>query len=231
MFFITYVVSYWTKQDEVEQKDSKYFNLFLMVVLLYVFVSFLRCLLVALSCVTASNSIHNKMVWSLLRAPVIFFDSNPIGTIMTRFTKDVTSTDFLLPMLLNFLLISGFKIIISAIFIIVVVPWDLIMVAFVLYPIYLIRKWSITAQNDAQRLDAISKGPLNTRFSSINDGLTSIRAYKKHDYYEHGFMADSDLNSNAKFTYNGVSRWSGIRYDMFGLVFVITNLLVVSLLK
>jgi ATP-binding cassette, subfamily C (CFTR/MRP), member 1 len=35
------------------------------------------------------------MAWKLLRAPVIFFDSNPIGTILTRFSKDIAVTDFM----------------------------------------------------------------------------------------------------------------------------------------
>jgi ABC-type bacteriocin/lantibiotic exporter with double-glycine peptidase domain len=57
------------------------------------------------------------MAWKLLRAPVIFFDSNPIGTILTRFSKDIAVTDFMLPMLLNYTLITFFKALMLIIFI------------------------------------------------------------------------------------------------------------------
>lgn len=187
--------------------------------------------MVAITCLTSSQKLHTDMVWRLLRAPVVFFDANPIGTLLTRFSKDISISDYMLPVLINFLLISGFKVIISLVITVVIVPYDLVMVVIVAVPVYLVRKFSIFAQNDSMRLDAMSRGPINTRYSSANDGVTSIRAYKVHRYFIDGFMKDSDTNSNARFTYNGLSRWSGIRYDIFTLVFVLTNLLVVSILK
>jgi enoyl-[acyl-carrier-protein] reductase (NADH) len=72
---------------------------------------------------------------------------------------------------------------------------------------YLVRRYSIISQNDTQRLDAITKGPMNTRYSSAIDGITSIRAYAKEQYFIDKFMIDSDLNASAKFTYNGIARW------------------------
>ena len=120
---------------------------------------------------------------------------------------------------------------ISLILIIIIVPYDLVMIAIIAVPVYLIRRWSIIAQNDTMRLDAMSRGPINTRYSSANDGITSIRAYKKYNHFIDGFMKDSDLNANTRFTYNGLTRWSGIRFDLFTLVFVFTNFIVVSILK
>lgn len=56
------------------------------------------------------------MVWGLLRSPVIFFDSNPIGQIMTRFSTDIMNTDFMLPKLLDVIFSAGFKVIATTIF-------------------------------------------------------------------------------------------------------------------
>lgn len=170
------------------------------------------------------------MVWNLLRSPVVFFDANPIGTILTRFSKDITVTDFMLPTLTNFLLITGAKIVIIAIFVIISVPWNLISIVFIALPAYLVRRFSITAQNDSQRVESMSKGPINTRYSSAIDGITSIRAYRKQDYFIRGFMRDSDLNSSAKFTYNAMTRWSGIRYDFLSMSFMVGNLLIITIL-
>ena len=36
---------------------------------------------------------HNQMADKVLRAPILFFDSNPIGRITTRFSKDMTMLD------------------------------------------------------------------------------------------------------------------------------------------
>jgi len=45
------------------------------------------------SCHISARSLHNQMFNALIRAPVFFFDSNPIGRVVNRFSKDVSSID------------------------------------------------------------------------------------------------------------------------------------------
>ena len=42
----------------------------------------LRCLLLLVLVLRASHVLHNKMFKAVLRAPIIFFDTNPIGKVM-----------------------------------------------------------------------------------------------------------------------------------------------------
>ena len=48
--------------------------------LLSVVLLFIRTLTYFISCHLTARSLHNQMFNALLRAPVLFFDSNPIGT-------------------------------------------------------------------------------------------------------------------------------------------------------
>ena len=48
-------------------------------------------------CLRCSELLHDKMVWAVLQAPVLFFDSNPVGRIMNRFSKDIGCLDEVLP--------------------------------------------------------------------------------------------------------------------------------------
>ncbi|XP_073470478.1 ATP-binding cassette sub-family C member 4 isoform X2 [Aquarana catesbeiana] len=57
----------------------------------------LRSVLVFQVLVSAAQALHNQMFQSLLRAPVLFFDRNPIGRILNRFSKDIGHLDDLLP--------------------------------------------------------------------------------------------------------------------------------------
>ncbi|XP_036105461.1 multidrug resistance-associated protein 4 isoform X10 [Molossus molossus] len=67
-----------------------------------------RSLLVFHVLVNSSQSLHNKMFESILKAPVLFFDRNPIGRILNRFSKDIGHMDDLLPLtFLDFIQAGG----------------------------------------------------------------------------------------------------------------------------
>lgn len=48
-------------------------------------------------CVAASRNLHNNMFRGLISTPMKFFDDNPVGRIINRFTKDLGSVDETLP--------------------------------------------------------------------------------------------------------------------------------------
>ncbi|XP_076758535.1 ATP-binding cassette subfamily C member 4 isoform X2 [Xylocopa sonorina] len=48
-------------------------------------------------CMNASKNLHNLMFSSLLKAPMLFFDTHPSGRILNRFSKDVGAVDEILP--------------------------------------------------------------------------------------------------------------------------------------
>ncbi|XP_027391352.1 multidrug resistance-associated protein 4-like [Bos indicus x Bos taurus] len=58
-----------------------------------------RSLLIFYVLVNASQTLHNKILWSILRAPVLFFYRNPIGRILNRFSKDIGHMDDSLPLI------------------------------------------------------------------------------------------------------------------------------------
>lgn len=45
----------------------------------------------------SANSMHAAMTKAVLRAKIVFFDSNPIGRIITRFSKDMNVLDLVMP--------------------------------------------------------------------------------------------------------------------------------------
>lgn len=56
------------------------------------------CLAVSLNCIVGaavwtSSQLHDKMLDRVVHAPVVFFDRNPVGRILNRFTRDVSLMD------------------------------------------------------------------------------------------------------------------------------------------
>lgn len=63
----------------------------------FIVFSVVRSILFFGYCMRISINLHNGMFRSLVRAPVKFFDDNPSGRIMNRFTKDLSQIDESLP--------------------------------------------------------------------------------------------------------------------------------------
>ena len=47
--------------------------------------------------VRCARPLHDSMLGGILKAPVLFFDTNPAGRILNRFSKDTESMDEMLP--------------------------------------------------------------------------------------------------------------------------------------
>ena len=61
------------------------------------FFSFIRTVPFSLMCMNSSVNLHNQMFAALLRAPLLFFDQNPAGRVLNRFSKDTGCMDKILP--------------------------------------------------------------------------------------------------------------------------------------
>ena len=56
--------------------------------------------------IIAGRSLHNDMLIRLLRAPMWYFDTTPLGRIVNRFSKDIDLIDNAIPNLMRFVLNS-----------------------------------------------------------------------------------------------------------------------------
>jgi len=52
---------------------------------------------------------HDSMLTKVARSKILFFDSNPIGRILARFSKDISVLDFLLPNAVTFATFGLFR--------------------------------------------------------------------------------------------------------------------------
>lgn len=66
---------------------------------------------------------HKAMTYRVIRAMILFFDSNPSGSISTRFTKDMTIMDNMFPGLTVFCTMNMLRIFSVCITVIIVNPW------------------------------------------------------------------------------------------------------------
>lgn len=78
--------------------DNRYYiSMYVFFAIVASMLSFTRQLMVVFAILRAGKTLHDQMLRALLRSPVSFFDSTPLGRIINRFSKDQTSVDEDLP--------------------------------------------------------------------------------------------------------------------------------------
>ncbi|XP_046622340.1 ATP-binding cassette subfamily C member 4-like [Neodiprion virginianus] len=145
-------------------------------IILCIFLTSMRSFLFMRNCINSSRNIHNTMFSNLLRATMRFFNTNPSGRILNRFSKDIGSMDELLPrVMLETLQI--FSIMIGILIMVVVVNyWMAIPTVIMISIFYVIRVYFLKTAQDVKRLEGITKSPVFSHVTSTLDGLTTIRS-------------------------------------------------------
>lgn len=93
----TYSLSNWTNQDADEQKKSIYPGLFAASIGAFVIVTIIRAATLFAIILNGNTRLHQSMSNMVIKANILFFDSNPIGRIVTRFSKDIMLLDAIMP--------------------------------------------------------------------------------------------------------------------------------------
>ncbi|KAL6100875.1 abcc4 [Pungitius sinensis] len=181
---------------------------------------FLRSLVFFNVLVSSAQTLHNGMFNAILRTPVHFFDINPIGRILNRFSKDIGYLDSLLPwtfvdFIQVFLQVVGVIAVAAAI-----LPWILIPVAPLLAVFLFLRFYFLQTSRDIKRLESTTRSPVFSHLSSSLQGLSTIRAFKVQQRFQQVFDEHQDLHSGAWFLFLATSRWFAVRLDGICSIFV-----------
>lgn len=180
---------------------------------------------------TAALNLHNNLFNAVIRAPMWFFDTTPLGRIINRFSKDVDQVDNLLHMSMDQTINFTLNLIASIILIAVVIPIILALVAPLLVVYIFLQKFYRNTSRELQRLESISRSPIFAQFSETLTGASSIRAYACKDRMI--YMNERLLNNNLKafFTLQAMNQWLGVRLDLLGNIIVFGTAIFVILFR
>ena len=181
-----------------------------------IFLTLLSAYLQTYSSLAAAKSLHKNMIQSLLRAPMSFFHSTPLGRILNRFSKDQNDVDKTMEFAIS-LLIRGVVQLSSAFIVIgLATPYTLLAFVPVLFAFVYVQRYFQRTSRELKRMDAVSRSPVYAHFSECLNGLSSIRAYNKLQLMSNmnRIRLDNHLRINlASFSAN---RWLGIRMEVLG---------------
>ncbi|XP_021935708.1 multidrug resistance-associated protein 4-like isoform X2 [Zootermopsis nevadensis] len=190
---------------------------FLIIIFLLTFSSIL---LFFTMCMRASVNLHNEMFASITRATMWFFNNNPSGQILNRFSKDMGSVDEFLPHTLIDCVQIGLALLGVVLIVAVVNLWLLIPTSVMFVLFYLLRVCYVSTSRSVKRLEGITRSPVFSHLSASLQGLTTIRAFSAEAMLKKEFDAHQDLHSSAWFMFIASSRAFALWLDSVCLLYI-----------
>jgi ABC-type multidrug transport system fused ATPase/permease subunit len=178
--------------------------------------TYLRTFLLVRFGVHASEVIHRNLLESILRAPQSFFDTTPIGRILSRFSKDLYSIDVELTDQLDFFLLCSLSVVFSMGTIIFVTPWFAVAVVPLGLMYFKVLNYFREVSRETKRLESISRSPVYAQFSESLGGLATIRAYGQPTRFMNEFEEKVDQNIRAWYCNKAADRWLSVRLEIIG---------------
>ncbi|XP_071665793.1 multidrug resistance-associated protein 1-like isoform X3 [Patagioenas fasciata] len=165
---------------------------------------------------SASRALHRQLLDNVLHLPLQHFETNPVGQIINRFTKDLFIVDlrfhYYLRTWLNCTLevIGTILVITSAspLFIVVVIPLGYLCLA--------VQRYYIASSRQIRRLARASHSPVISHFGETLAGRSTIRAF---GHQERFIRKNHDVvYENLIYFYNSVisNSWLSVRLEFLG---------------
>ncbi|KAG1673337.1 Multidrug resistance-associated protein 4 [Nymphon striatum] len=162
-------------------------------------------------CLRAARNLHDRMFNKLLHAPIKFFNCNPIGEILNRFTKDIGEIDEYIPGDYHDFQSDVIKCIIIILAVCLVEPYLFIVTILLIVMSVFAAKIYMRSFTILKRAENISllpaKSPVFTHVSKTLDGLSTIRAYGALDRFRIQFNNLQDLNMATYYMYISIQKW------------------------
>eukprot|EP00794_Sanderia_malayensis_P007271 gene7271-8082_t len=178
--------------------------------------------------ITAATSLHKRALMAIVKCPMKFFDTTPIGRILNRFSRDQDDLDNRLPFACESLAKNGGRIFISLVFIAVIFPWFLVAILPLSVLFVLLNKVFRRTNRELKRLDNTTRSPMFSHVATTVQGLTTLHAYGKMDDFRKQFYLFIDQNSLPMFLFFTGNQWLRIRLDSLCiLIATITSIIAI----
>ncbi|CAI1826365.1 hypothetical protein SEUBUCD650_0B02620 [Saccharomyces eubayanus] len=169
----------------------------------------------------ASKYLHNLMTNSVLRAPMTFFETTPIGRILNRFSNDIYKVDALLGRTFSQFFVNAVKVTFT-ITVICATTWQFIFIIVPLGVFYIYyQQYYLRTSRELRRLDSITRSPIYSHFQETLGGLATVRGYSQQKRFSHINQCRIDNNMSAFYPSVNANRWLAYRLELIGSVIIL----------
>lgn len=193
-----------------------YLSIYVGISVAICFMGTIRYFCVFVGSLRASRILFERLTHTVLRAPLRWLDTVPVGRILNRFTADFVAVDSRMGNDLGFMLyqiVQLIGIIVAGAF---VSPFMLLFAVVLLVFCLLVATRFLAGAREVKRLESNYKSPIFEQFGSILAGLGTIRAFDKAETYTQKMFSRIDDHARAFWYLWLCNRWLMINLNIIG---------------
>ena len=219
----------WWQNDQFNEPSGFYMGIYAALGVAQALLTFAMGAISGIFTYYAAQNLHAGAITRVLYAPLnTFYDVQPKGRILNRFTKDIDTIDNTLPDSMR-MAISTLGGVMGAIILITVLTYYFAVAVAGMLVFYVIG--SVVYQRSARevkRLDAVLRSSLYSHFSETLSGLATVRAYQETPRFKADHMRYVDIENRAYFFTICNQRFLGVRLDSLGALLVLITALLAT---
>jgi len=215
-----YWISMWTSRVWPDKSDRFYVTVYLCFVMSFMALLSLRYFILSRYTFNASSKLHNTLLHSVTYASCTFFDQNPSGRIINRFSKDVADIDNnLMETFSDFLYFSSSVLVALATMIFlnpfIILPFIMLSLVYIV-----VQRVYVASSRELKRMESISRSPIFNTISECYNGLTTIRAFGEQKRFINDLQTSLAINIRLIYYSYAIHRWIGTRMEMLASAIV-----------
>lgn len=215
-------------RTEADQHLTFYLSVYAAIALASGIIGSLRMLWAFSMSLKASRKLFERILFTVVRTPLRWLDTVPVGRILNRMTADFDVIDTRLSFSISFFIGRCLGILAVCAASTLVTPLVLPLAAVLIVGAGFIGKKYMDGARPMKRLESNSKSPVFELFNTTLAGVSTLRAFqKKPDYISRMHYHLDTWNTN-KVHFWIFNRWMGIRMAAIGTLFTTcTGILIV----
>ncbi|KAH1237782.1 ABC transporter C family member 8 [Glycine max] len=186
---------------------------------------YVRSLFTAHLGLKASTAFFNSFTTAIFNAPMLFFDSTPVGRILTRASSDLSILDFDIPYSITFVASVGLEIMVT-ICIMALVTWPVLIVAIpAMVASKYVQGYYQASARELMRINGTTKAPVMNFAAETSLGVVTVRAFNMTEIFFRNYLKLVDTDAALFFHSNVAMEWLVLRIEALQNLTVITSAL------
>lgn len=204
---------------DVQGTLTFYLGIYVALGVISSFIGTMKFLYIYVGSIRASRKLFAKLNFTILRTPIRWLDTVPVGRILNRYTADFNTIDSQLAGSVSFGANSflGLMAVVASGFF--VSPYVVLLAVFLLLICLYYAIRYLDGARPVKRLESTTKSPVFEQFGSALTGVTTIRGFDKAQVYVDRMYRKIDDYSTATWHLWLFNRWMGWRMSLVGSFF------------